>query len=430
MNRGARGNINRDLAGGYGSYMDMGNSIFSRLVGVIKRRGIRLPNLSLASIATIFSNAGHNVEYKTDTNFDADLVLVASSIVGFAEEIKAISEIKKSKSLKIGSIGAFCSAMSEPYLEVSDFVIKGEPEEASKRIADGLDPEGIIESEALKDLDSLPYPKWDLFPIGSYSYSPVLRKKPFTTIETSRGCPFSCHHYCPYTAHQGRTFRYRSTDNVMGEIEYLTSRFNVKALLFRDPVFSLRKDRALELAENLVKANLDLQWACETHLSTLDEKSIDLFYRAGLRHINTGIENVDEDVLKKTKRHTTKKTRQEELIQYCERKGIGISAFYILGSLHDTKDTIRNVIRYAKYLNTSFAQFSLSTPYPGTPYFSEMEDRLLNRQWDNYSGFDPVFQHPTISPQEMTALRNEAYKSYYFSLRWGWKFLNRLSAGR
>lgn len=418
--------INRDLAGGFGSFTDMGDSFFTLMIGLLKRRGIKLPLLSFAYLAAIFDKEGHHVEYKTDTDFSADLVLVASSIVGSLEEIEAITEIKRKSSARVGVIGTFCTVVPEPYLKVCDFVIKGEPEDAAIQIAGGLIPHGIVGSRAIENLDSLPYPKWDIFPVNDYSYYPVLKKKPFITIQSSRGCPFSCYYYCPYTVNQGRRLRYRSVDNVVGELSYLAKRFNVKSLLFRDPIFTLKKEHALDIAKEMIKMDMGLHWACETHLSTLDESSIDLFYRAGLRAINVGIENCDEEILRKNHRQATNINHQEQIVQYCEKRGVGISAFYILGTPHDTEESIKKVIKYAKKLNTSFAQFALSTPYPGTPFYNEMKDKIYSSNWGEFNGVYPVFLHPNISKNRLLELRNEAYSSYYLSPRWGLKYLRKL----
>lgn len=427
--KGNNGWVNRDLAGGFGSYTDMQGSFFTRMLGLLKRRGIRLPLLSFAYLAAIFDKEGHHVEYRTDTDFSADLVLVASSIVGCLEEVEAISEIKRKGSTRVGVIGTFASVVPEPYLKVCDFVIRGEPEDVTIQIAGGLAPHGILESTAIEDLDSLPYPKWDIFPVNDYSYYPVLKRKPFITIQTSRGCPFTCYYYCPYTVNQGRKFRHRSVDNVMGELSYLTRSFNIRSILFRDPIFTLKRERALNIAKEMIKMDMDIHWACETHLSTLDESAVDLFYKAGLRAINVGVENCDEEILRKNHRQATKIIHQEKIIQYCEKSGVGISAFYILGTLHDTEESIRKVINYAKKLNTSFAQFAVSTPYPGTPYYDEIGDKIFSSNWGDFNGVSPVFRHPNIPTEKLLKLRNEAYKSYYVSFRWGMKYLKKLLLG-
>ena len=94
---------------------------------------------------------------------------------------------------KVGFFGAFSSAQPKFYLPHCDFVIIGEPEASAEQIAtSGRLPSGIVNSPVIpeKELDRLPFPKWDIFPLKEFSYSPVIKAKPFITIQSSRGCVF------------------------------------------------------------------------------------------------------------------------------------------------------------------------------------------------------------------------------------------------
>lgn len=416
--------INRDLAGGFGSWSTMGNSLGAMAITLVKRNGVRLPVLSLGYLAAIFHNAGWAVEARSDAHgADADIVIIASSIVGYKDELKAAAYIKKNSNALVGFIGPFAAEMPDVYSGVYDFIIKGEPEEIAMRIAQGYVPKGVVESKPLNNLDILPFPKWDVFPVKLYSYFPTIAKTPFLSMQTSRGCPLSCYYYCPYTVQQGRTHRSRTPDNVVAEIEYLKNKFSIQGLLFRDPIFTCDKTRVIAIAEKLIEKKIKIEWACETHLNTLDKDLLDILYRAGLRAMNVGIEGINKEILGKMHRIMIDQRHREDIIAYCEAKGIKISAFYILGSPWDTKETMIDMMRYAKKLNTSVAQFTISTPYPGTQYYEAMKDKLLGLDWEMFNGFNLVFDHPHVTRKDLLQLKEKAFVSYYFRVKWIFKFI-------
>ena len=98
---------------------------------------------------------------------------------------------------------------------------------------------------------------------------------------------------------------------------------------------------------------------------------IKLLKQAGLKAVKVGVESFDENVLKESGRFTIARDQQLEKIRELEKNNIQISAMYILGFPTDTKISIQKTINYAKKLNTTYAQFSVWTPYPGTPVYSQ-----------------------------------------------------------
>jgi len=425
------GYINRDLAGGYGSATRYGNSPFARTLSLIKRMGLRLPPLTLGYLAAIFHRAGHEVVFATnEVPRRRDLFIILSSIVGARSEMKKGDEIRRETDTPVCYVGTFASVRPDLYIEHGDSVIAGEPENAAREIAKGEMPRGIIKSSPVEHLDSLPFPFWDIFPIYEYSYAPVIMAKPFLTVSTSRGCPYPCFYYCPYTAAQGRRLRTRTIPGVMEELKELRRKYGIKGSFFRDPIFTIDRNRSLELADAIEMADLGIRWACETHLETLDEALLSKLYDAGLRAINVGIEGASEDVLKRIKRTAVSATHAERIVRYCGRRGIHVSAFYILGSPDDTEENIKRTLRYAKHLNTDAAQFTISTPYPGTPYYEDMRDMIDVHDWEYYTGFYSVFRHPRITRGRLHQLKDHAYLSYYLRPKWLLHMIRTIIRGR
>lgn len=416
---------NKEKAGTFGN-ASHGEDWMSKLYAAVKRNNIRMPIGHMGYLAGIFRKYGHEVNYYDSFPKDEELVIMASSLVGYSEELEFVRKIKK-PGRKIGFINAFATVKPEIFMEEADFVIKGEPEAAAVKIASGeLEPKGIIDSPLIVDLETLPFPDWDGFPVHNYSYFPVLKSKPSLSIMTSRGCAFDCS-YCPYMVTQTSRWRRRSPKHVVDEIEMLISKYGIKSLEFRDILFTQNKQRAIDIANEMVKRGVKVEWSCETRADCLDEKTLDALYAAGLRALHLGIESPEEDVLRGSGRIPIKDSQQERIIRYCEKLGIRVIAFFILGFTHDTPESMRRTINYAKYLNTALAQFDIMTPYPGTKYYDEIKDRIVDTDWKHYTTHHPVLKLDHVTSDQVLSYKNRAYKEYYLRPSWmlknAWKFL-------
>lgn len=406
--------VNKDQMGGYGINTQVGESFFARWIMRQKKMLRNIPILSLGYMAGIFSKGGHEVEVMHGDKIpQGDLFILASSIVDYKSELRTALEIKKKyPKATTGFIGPFAGYLANEYLKLGDFVIKGEPEYAAMEISKGLIPRGVIESPSLQELDKLPFPKWDFFKISDYYYFPTIRKKPFLSMQSSRGCAFACN-YCPYLTYQ-KNWRARSPENVIEEMKYLKDRFKIKGLLFRDPLFTLDKERSKQIAEGMIKNRFNIEWACETRTDLLDENLIDRMHKAGLKGVNLGIESARQDLLGKASRKTVDIKRQEKIIRYCEKKGIKIIAFYLLGLPNDTVETIKETVSYAKKLNTFLAQFHILTPFPGTEFYRRIKKFTSESDWEKFNSFTPVIDNKNMSKETLRNLKEEAFVKYYF----------------
>lgn len=402
--------INKDFMGGYGWAFNVGNSIPARLINLVKRNGEILPLLSFGYLAAILSRNNHQVSFETNCIPKADMVVIPSSMVDYRYELDWARRIKQ-EGINVGFIGPFASYKPELFLNDCDFVIKGEPESAAFNLKDGEILKGIIESKPVEDLDSLPFPKWDIFPVSSYSYLPALRERPFLPILASRGCAYGCN-YCPYIV--SYKYRCRSTEGVFEEVKYLKRDFKIRGMIFRDPLFGANKEFVRRFCEMMIKGKMNIKWVCETRFDLLDEPLIDTMYEAGLRVINTGIESSNTEIIRDSSRKEVEKKHQEKIAKYCDRKGIRVTAFYILGLPLDTVESIEETIRYAKFLDTHVAQFFIHTPFPGTEYFEKVKPDIIENDWEKFDCYTPVLRHKNLSRQQILELKEKAFLSYYY----------------
>src|SRR5579859_1454573 len=158
-----RGFVSKDtVVGGYGSRL----TPFTRVTSVIaylKRQFHDVPSVHMAYVAAILARAGHEVLWTRgeDSHPTPDVALVLSSIVDHKAET-AWADAMRARGTKVGFLGIAASKMPQLFADHCDFILNGEPEAGVMRLAQGVIPQGIVVSEQIDDLDSLPFPRWDL----------------------------------------------------------------------------------------------------------------------------------------------------------------------------------------------------------------------------------------------------------------------------
>ena len=199
--KSTRGFVSKDtVVGGYGSRLDPFSRV-TRAAAYVKKQFHDVPSVHMAYLAAILSRAGHDVKWTREQLVDGDVALILSSLVDYKNETKWADSMR-AKGVKVGFIGITASKMPELFVDHCDFILNGEPEAGVMRLAQtGVIPEGITVSEAINDLDSLPFPRWDLVTedrksrLGiRWSSRPVGGGYP---LLASRGCPEFCT-YCPH----------------------------------------------------------------------------------------------------------------------------------------------------------------------------------------------------------------------------------------
>jgi len=411
-----RGFVSKDtVVGGYGSRLDP----FSKVTGwmaYVKKQFHDVPSVHMAYIAAILARAGHEVLWTRgdrEVAESGDIAIVLSSLVDHKNET-AWADRMRARGVKVGFIGITASKMPELFQDHSDFILNGEPEAAIMRLAQGEIPSGVVVSEQIDDLDSLPFPRWDLVTEDrnqkrgiKWSSRPVGGGYP---LLASRGCPEFCT-YCPHRILAG--YRARSIANIADEMERLCDQHPHPYVIFRDPLFSEQRERCLELCDEIQARGLTLTFEAETRLDRLDVELLDKLYAAGFRAMSFGVESLDPATLKKSGRRPIPQAHQREIIEHCRRRGIVTAGFYVLGFLQDDWNSISATIDYATDLGSTFAQFKILTPYPGTPMFKQLEPLLTEMDWERFDGYTPTFKHPNLTELEMRFLLGAAYKRFY-----------------
>ena len=415
--------ISKDTSGGYGTANDFGDTFFTKFLKKRLKKIHDWPPMYVGYIYSILKNKGHEVVYSTNNNTkfeNYDFIILVSSIVCFETEINILKNIKKkNNNVKVFIVGPFATNKSEKYLLNKGIVISGEPEFffLKENNFDNFEDGTIVKINNDISLDDLPFPTWDQI-IHDLKASTLFGNQKTLPILATRGCPYSCFKYCVYPLQQGRTVRQRSPKNIVDELEYFINNLDVSSFIFRDPVFSINKNHTLEVCNEIIKRNLKINFIIETHLRILDENLVLNLKKAGLRGVKVGIESSNLEVLKNANRFTVTKDTQVEKVKFLESNNIEVSAMYIIGYPEDTEKTIMETLNYSIKLNTKYAQFSVWTPYPGTPVFKEYEDKIITHKFEDFTQYQLVFKHKNLLPKDIRKLLSKCYDKYY--LRYSW----------
>lgn len=284
---------------------------------------------------------------------------------------------------------------------------------------------------AIKDLDALPYPAFDLFKLNRYKalYALTGWKTRELPVVTVRGCPYQCNFcYRPL----GKQARYRTAGNVVQEILQNIQNFNINQSVFVDETFGLHRKKAEELCEEMIleKIPQKIGWICETRVDHMDRDFLALIKRAGCHTISYGVESGNQEILDKCK----KGTKLEEIrsaVALTKEQGIRVYTNFIIGQAFETRETIEDSIRFALELDPDFASFSILTPFPGTE-IPEMAEKgvgglkLLSRDWRKYGKqVGKALELETVPRRELEKLQMKAYAKFYFKRK---RFVNMFRA--
>jgi radical SAM superfamily enzyme YgiQ (UPF0313 family) len=241
------------------------------------------------------------------------------------------------------------------------------------------------ERALIHDLDALPYPAWDLFPMDHYALlrlPNIAEHERCMVMYSGRGCLFHCN-FC-YRMEKG--FRPRSTDSVIAEMKMLKEQYSIDYIGFFDELLMSSVERTTEFCDKLIASKLNMKWDCNGRLNFAKPELLKLMKKAGCVFINYGIESLDEAALKRMNKNLT----VEQIITGIENTlAAGISPGYnvIFGNLGETRESLRLDVEFLlKYDDHSqLRTIRPVTPYPGCPlYYYAIEHGMLKDVDDFY----------------------------------------------
>lgn len=276
-----------------------------------------------------------------------------------------------------------------------------------------------------EDLDALPYPRHELFMRDEYTVfhpTDVRRRRRWGFLMTSRGCPYPCL-YCSPTLRNsyGRGMRWRSVENVVGEMEYL-ARLGCTVLHFKDDIFTVHRERTLELCDAIRARGLRLSWTAQTRADCVDERLLRAMRAAGCCTISMGIEAGSARILEVLR----KKETVEDAIRAADAAraaGLYLVNFFLLGNPTETMDEMLETLALAKRLDPDIMQVGFFTPYPGSPYYEETYRERDDHAPEEFSHYNRVINLSAVPTPDLLAFQRRFYLEMALRPRFAARFV-------
>jgi hopanoid biosynthesis associated radical SAM protein HpnJ len=376
-----------------------------------------------------------------------ELLVLFTSTPGFQGDLNIARAIKDSNpKIKIAFVGPHVSVQPDRSLKEGpfiDIVCRKEFDYSIVEYAQGKPVEDILGISYRKnggvvhnpDRPTIPEGELDKLPhvtdvyrrdLDVRRYNVPFLLHPFVSLYTTRGCPAQCT-FClwPQTL-SGHPWRRRSTDDVAREMAKAKEYWPyVKEFFFDDDTFNIQKARTVELCAKLKP--LGLTWSCTSRVTT-DYETLKAMKEAGCRLLIVGYESGDQQILKNIKKGATIE-RARQFTKDCHKLGLVVHGDFILGLPGETRETIKNTIKFAKELDVETIQVSVAHAYPGTELheyalkngFMTAETKMVDD-----AGHQMVqIEYPGLPAAEVLESVHRFYDEYYFRPKAAFRILKK-----
>jgi len=373
--------------------------------------------LGLGYLSKVLLNSGHEVEifdiwahqYKNKEvkekikRLKYDIVGISALSTQYAYVKWLTSELKKHSNAPIVVGNALATYSPEIVLKhtKTDICCIGEGEITLKEIIENINKlekvkgiyfkkgNKIIKNqlrEYIKDLDSIPFPAWDLFPMDIYLKNCRLWGGLITAMNliTTRGCPYNCK-FCSKTF---REIRLRSAENVIKEIKTLKDKYGIEGIFFSEELLVINKARTIAICEKIKK--LKMKWVCQGRVNLVNLELLKCMKNAGCIVVGYGIESGSQIILDNMNKMVTVE-QAEMAIKNTIKAGMNPMIQMMYGYPGETKETLQETISFFKrcpYLGpqgiANAVKFSPITPLPGSELYEQVVKNGLIKNEEEY----------------------------------------------
>ena len=286
------------------------------------------------------------------------------------------------------------------------------------------DGEKIVATKAgstIKDLSILK-PDWSILEWEKYIYIPLNTRVAIPNM--ARGCPFTCS-FCSQWKFW-RDYRIRDPKDVVDEIEDLVENHGVGFFILADEEPTINRKKFLAFCEELVKRGLPdrVKWGINTRVTDIlrDEAYLPMYRRAGLVHISLGTEAAAQMKLDRFNKET-KVEDNRRAIQLLREADIFTEAQFIVGLENETEETLEETYQMAKDWDPDLANWSMYTPWPYTPLYKELGDKVEVFDFSRYNFVTPIMKpdamdRGTLLDKTMSNYRRFYMKKALFNYPW------------
>jgi anaerobic magnesium-protoporphyrin IX monomethyl ester cyclase len=348
------------------------------------------PPLGLLYVAKTLQNKGDSVtllDFSAEP-FDEQKLRNAvqkADVIGFSvlssslHEVKKIIELIRQQRSDLPVIigGPHCTLLPEKALEETKATacVQGDSELILSDLIQALNQEkdfseipgvyyqtkqGIRHGPPIvmnNDLDSFPFPARELVKHYTYGreYNPRLKAGKFTSIITSRGCPYHCR-FCSRGSISMQRYRTRSTENIIAELKEIKEQ-GYQHVVISDDCFPTKTKQASRLFDAIITEDFSLKFSVTaTRVDFADEELYKKMRRAGVTHMQFGLESGNQDVLDFYQKNTTVETIRKA-VQLSHDNGFFTIGSFIFGAPFETKEHFEKTLRFAKSLPLDSVSF-------------------------------------------------------------------------
>ncbi|MBI1386544.1 MAG: magnesium-protoporphyrin IX monomethyl ester anaerobic oxidative cyclase [Rhizobiales bacterium] len=314
-----------------------------------------------------------------------------------------------------------------------DVVVRGEGEEIFTQlvttVAEGRWPEARADIKGLaytvddgqivatpaaptvKDFDKIE-PDWSLLEWQKYIYVPLGVRVAIPNM--ARGCPFTCS-FCSQWKFW-RDYRIRDPRKVVDEIETLVETYDVGFFILADEEPTINRKKFIAFCEELIARGLPdrVKWGINTRVTDIirDEKYLALYRRAGLVHVSLGTEAAAQLKLDRFNKET-KVEQNKRAIQLLREADIFTEAQFIVGLENETPETLEETYRMAKDWDPDLANWAMYTPWPFTPLFQELGDKVEVFDFSKYNFVTPIMRPDVMDRATLLDRVMANYRRFY-----------------
>jgi anaerobic magnesium-protoporphyrin IX monomethyl ester cyclase len=312
-----------------------------------------------------------------------------------------------------------------------DYVVRGEGEhtmvELMNCLNSGGDPGkvsglafrkdgGVVTTPsrpAIGNLDPLPM-AWDLVDWPIYTYKPM-QDSVLAIVSSSRGCSQQCS-FCSQQLFWERTWRGRSPENFVDELEYLRNTYGVNVVMISDETPTLDRRRWERILDLKIERGLDTKILFETRVDDIlrDEDILEKYCRANVDHIYVGVESTSQSTLDLFKKNI-RVEQSKRALDLINSHDIVSETSFVLGMPDDTKESIRTSVDLALYYNPDLAFFLAIAPWPYSDLYPVLKPFIEVWDYSKYNLVEPVVKPKEMTINEVRAELGLASRNFYMS---------------
>jgi len=415
--------------------------------GVVESAGTWL-NVGFVYLAGSLRAAGYQVDYYDAMSlwhkwpeieariraFNPDVVATTSftASVAHALELTALAkQINPGIVTVHGNVHAtFCyTEMLEAEHDTVDFIVRGEGEVTLPSLLDclnaGGDPAGIPglafwrdgavvatpKAPYIKDLDALPT-AWDLVEWPIYTYRAKHNAR-LAIVSSSRGCMEKCS-FCSQQLFWGQSWRARSPENFVAELEMLRDSYGVEVAMLSDEIPTFDRERWVAILDLMIERKVGVKLLLETRVDDIlrDEDIMGRYREAGVEHIYVGVESCDQATLDLFNKNT-KVGQSKAAIDIINNADIVSETSFVLGMPDDTPESIAAVVELAKHYNPDMGFFLAIAPWPYAELYPQLEPYVATKDYRKYNLVEPVVKPKQMTLQELERELGKAAQKFF-----------------